>query len=220
MVFNDAVAARRVAFAAGEAYPSTAVLSQRLITEAKATPDRAWLGEVSAVVLQQALADCDRAYTNFFASAGGKRAGARIGPPRFKKRTAAQAIRFTRNARFRVLGNGRLRLPKVGDLKVAWSRELPSDPSSVTVMKTATGKYYVSFVVSLGRDETLPSVGSFPRPSCARPVVCSVARKAGKDSRSANGGANAVRSMTVTATPRSTSFVKASVWSPPGRRRP
>jgi putative transposase len=113
---------------------------------------------VSAVVLQQALADCDRAYKNFFDSVNGKRAGARMGPPAFKKRSAAQAIRFTRNARFRVLGNGRLRLPKIGDLKVAWSRELPSEPTSVTVCKTATGKYFASFVVTLDGDEGLPPV--------------------------------------------------------------
>ncbi|GAB3998256.1 hypothetical protein GCM10029992_23570 [Glycomyces albus] len=71
------------------------------------------------MVLQQALADADRAHRNFFASLNGQRAGARMGPPRFKRRSNAQAIRFTRNARFRVLDNGRLRLPKIGDLKVA-----------------------------------------------------------------------------------------------------
>jgi transposase len=110
------------------------------------------------VVLQQALADCDAAYKNFFDSVKGKRAGARMGPPRFKKRTAAQSIRFTRNARFRVLESGRLRLPKIGDLKVAWSRHLPSEPTSVTVAKTATGKYFASFVVALDGDEVLPPV--------------------------------------------------------------
>jgi putative transposase len=36
-------------------------LSARL-TAAKATPERAWLGEVSAVVLQQGLADLNAAY--------------------------------------------------------------------------------------------------------------------------------------------------------------
>jgi putative transposase len=46
VVFNDAVAARKAAFAAGDPYPSTAVLSKRLITQAKQTPERAWLGEV------------------------------------------------------------------------------------------------------------------------------------------------------------------------------
>lgn len=101
------------------------------------------------VVLQQALADADRAYRNFFASRKGKRAGARIGPPRFKRRSNTQSIRFTGNARFAVLAGGRLRLPKIGDVKVAWSRELPSAPSSVTVIKTPTGRYYASFVVEL-----------------------------------------------------------------------
>ncbi|MFC4335275.1 RNA-guided endonuclease InsQ/TnpB family protein [Salininema proteolyticum] len=148
-VYNDGIAARRAAYEAGEKYPSYVSLAKSLITEAKKTPERAWLGGVSAVVLQQALRDCDTAYRNFFDSLKGKRQGPRIGPPRFKRRSNMQTARFTRAARFTVLGNGRLRLPKVGDLKVAWSRELPSEPSSVTVVKTPTGKYFASFVVDL-----------------------------------------------------------------------
>ncbi|WP_204745213.1 RNA-guided endonuclease InsQ/TnpB family protein [Glycomyces paridis] len=155
VVFNDAVAARRRAHIEGLSYPTTAVLSKTLITEAKRTAERAWLAEVSAAVLQQALADADRAFRNFFASRKGQRKGPLMGPPRFKRRTGAQSIRFTRNTRFKVLGNGKLRLPKVGDLKVAWSRELPSEPSSVTVVKTATGKYYASFVVAVDEDADL-----------------------------------------------------------------
>ena len=42
--------------------------------------------------------------------------------------------------------------------KVAWSRELPSTPSSVTVIKTATEKYYASFVVAVDEaSERLPA---------------------------------------------------------------
>lgn len=155
VVFNDAVAARRHAHREGLPYPATAVLSKALITDAKRTPERSWLGEVSAVVLQQSLADADRAWRNFFASIKGRRAGARMRPPRFKKRSNTQSIRFTRNARFAIPGNGRLRLPKIGDLKVAWSRELPSEPSSVTVIKTPTGRYYASFVVELAEGADL-----------------------------------------------------------------
>ncbi|MGC5023105.1 RNA-guided endonuclease TnpB family protein, partial [Micromonospora sp. DT47] len=84
-------------------------------------------GEVSAVVLQQALADLNIAYRNFFASVSGKREGRKVAPPRFRcRRDNRQAIRFTANARFRVLDNGRLRLPKVGDVAVRWSRRLPA----------------------------------------------------------------------------------------------
>ena len=97
------------------------------LTAAKATPERAWLAEVSSVVLQQALADLNAAYRNFFSSATGKRAGPRAAPPRFRSRKdGRQAARFTRNARFAVTPAGRLRLPKIGDVPVRWSRALPA----------------------------------------------------------------------------------------------
>jgi putative transposase len=52
-----------------------------------------------------------------------------------------------------------LRLPKVGDVAVRWSRELPSDPSSVAVVRDAAGRYFASFVVQVG-NEPLPAAGS------------------------------------------------------------
>ena len=61
VVFNDALAAREAAHQAGEPYLTDGELSARL-TAVKATPGRAWLTEVSAVVLQQALADLNTAY--------------------------------------------------------------------------------------------------------------------------------------------------------------
>ncbi|WP_199235864.1 RNA-guided endonuclease InsQ/TnpB family protein, partial [Micromonospora sp. S4605] len=141
-------------------YICDAELSRRLITEAKLTPQRAWLGEVSAVVLQQALADLNTAYRNFFNSLSGKRRGRTVAPPRFRSRKDnRQAIRFTKNSRFKVLDNGRLRLPKVGDLPVRWSRNLPADPSSVAIIRDASGRYFASFVVQ-ATDEPLPPVDS------------------------------------------------------------
>ena len=114
MVFNDGCPARQDARQAGLPYPSDRELSARL-TAAKATPERAWLREVSAVVLQQALADLNAAYRSFFASLNDGRKRPKIGPPRFRSRKDhRQAIRFTANARFKILDNGRLRLPKVG----------------------------------------------------------------------------------------------------------
>ncbi|MBM0239944.1 hypothetical protein JNW88_27620 [Micromonospora sp. ATA32] len=68
MVFNDGLRARQQARANGERYVSDGELSKQVITQAKTTPERAWLGEVSSVVLQQALADLNVAYRNFFAS--------------------------------------------------------------------------------------------------------------------------------------------------------
>ncbi|KAA2261600.1 IS200/IS605 family element transposase accessory protein TnpB [Solihabitans fulvus] len=157
VVFNDGLRARQRARENGEQHISDGDLSKLVITAAKHTPERAWLGEVSSVVLQQALADLNMAYHNFFASVTGTRKGRKVAPPRFRSRKDhRQAIRFTRNSRFAVLDNGRLRLPKVGDLRVRWSRPLPSDPSSVTVVKDAAGRYFASFVVQTGENERLP----------------------------------------------------------------
>ena len=162
VVFNDGLRARQDAREAGLPYVTDAELSARL-TAAKATPERAWLGEVSAVVLQQALADLNAAYRNFFASVTGKRKGPKLGPPRFRSRKdRRQAIRFTRNARFQVTPGGRLRLPKVGEVEVRWSRDLPSAPSSVTVIRDAAGRYFASFVIETEPDalpEAEPVIG-------------------------------------------------------------
>ena len=66
MVFNDALASREQAHVAGLPHISDAELSRRLALT-KRTPERAWLNDVSAVVLQQALADLNTAYQNYFA---------------------------------------------------------------------------------------------------------------------------------------------------------
>ena len=68
VVFNDALRLRQQAHEAGGKYLSDGDLSKLVITQAKGTPERAWLGEVSAVVLQQALADLNTACRNLCAT--------------------------------------------------------------------------------------------------------------------------------------------------------
>ncbi|MGW5632331.1 RNA-guided endonuclease InsQ/TnpB family protein, partial [Streptosporangium sandarakinum] len=160
VVFNDGLRLRQDAREAGLPYVSDGELSKRVITEAKKTPERAWLGEVSAVLLQQALADLNTAYRTFFASITGKRKGPKIAPPRFRsKKDNRQAVRFTKNARFSITAGGKLRLPRIGEVPVRWSRSLPSEPSSVTVVKDAAGRYFASFVVETA-DERLPQAAA------------------------------------------------------------
>ncbi|WP_328557884.1 RNA-guided endonuclease InsQ/TnpB family protein [Streptomyces sp. NBC_00358] len=138
VVYNDALRIREDAREAG--------LPSKRLTASKKTEPRAWLGEVSSVVLQQSLRDLDTAYKNFFDGLKGKRP--RIGAPRFKsRRDNRQTIRFTANAGWKITPGGRLRLPKIGDIPVKWSRSLPSTPSTVTVAKDAAGRYFASFVV-------------------------------------------------------------------------
>ncbi|MCT9084526.1 RNA-guided endonuclease InsQ/TnpB family protein [Streptomyces fulvoviolaceus] len=148
VVYNDAVRARRDAHTEGHPYPSLSLLSRALVTEAKRRPERAWLGEVSAVVLQQSLRDAEQAYRNFFASLKGERKGPKSEEPRMKSRKDKRAtIRFTANARWSITPDDRLNLPKIGPVKVVWSRRLPAVPSSVTVIKDSAGRFFASFVV-------------------------------------------------------------------------
>jgi len=162
VVYNDGLRIRQEAFEAGLPYIKDADLQKQVITEAKKTPERAWLSEVSSVVLVQSLNDLHKAYRNFFASVTGKRKGPKIAPPKFKSRKdTRQAIRLTRNG-FAIRPNGRLYIAKIGEIEVRWSRALPAEPSSVTVVKDAAGRYFASFVVEVPGEplpETTGEVG-------------------------------------------------------------
>lgn len=156
VVYNDSLRAREAAHAAGVKFSDSEV-QRRVVTEAKRTPERAWLAGVSSVVLVQACQDARAAYRNWFDSLSGKRKGPKLGKPRFRSRKDnRQAIRLTRNG-LGVRPNRKLYVAKVGELKVAWSRDLPSDPSSVTLVKDSVGRYFVSFVIVV-EDRSLPEV--------------------------------------------------------------
>jgi putative transposase len=144
VVYNDALRERERACQAGEKVTDTEV-QRRVVTLAKQTPERAWLAEVASVALVQACQDARRAYRNWFDSRSGKRKGRRVGYPRFRTKHGRQAIRLTRNG-FALHGT-KLYVAKVGELRMRWSRALPSVPSSVTVLREPDGRFYASFVV-------------------------------------------------------------------------
>jgi putative transposase len=62
-----------------------------------------------------------------------------------KKDRALPSLEFTRNGF--AIADGRLRLPKGTSIPVVWSRDLPSEPSSVRVYRDSLGHWYASFVV-------------------------------------------------------------------------
>ncbi|MEG3833135.1 transposase [Microcoleus sp. MON2_D6] len=143
VVYNDALAICKQS----QKKPKSAQLQKIVITQAKKTQQRAWLSEVSAIPLQQSVADLEAAFKNFFDSCKGKRKGQKVGYPKFKKRTSSQSARLTRGG-FSVKGQG-VYLAKMGIVKPIWSRELPSEPSSVTIIKDCANRYFLSFVVEV-----------------------------------------------------------------------
>jgi putative transposase len=158
VVYNDCLRIRDAAHTAGEKISDTEV-QRRVITLGKQAPEREWLSNVASVALVQACQDARRAYRNWFDSLSGKRRRRKVGHPRFRRRHQRQSIRLTRNG-FALHGQ-RLYVAKVGDITVKWSRDLPSVPSSVTVIKEADGRYYASFVVE--REAS-------PLPACEREI--------------------------------------------------
>ena len=143
VVYNDALALCR----SSEKLPSNGDLQKICITQAKKTDEREWLSEVSNIPLQQSIIDLGTSYKNFFDSFKGKRKGKKLGTPKFKKRKGKQSARF-RIGGFSVK-NEKLSLAKIGLIEVVWSRDLPSEASSVTVIKDAADRYFASFVVEV-----------------------------------------------------------------------
>lgn len=141
VVWNDALALCKQS----EKLPSNGDLQKLVITQAKKTSEREWLSTVSVTPLQQSVIDLGTAYKNFFQSCSGKRKGLPIGTPRFKKKQGRQSARFTLNS-FSITGES-VYFAKIGNVIPVWSRELPSAPSSVTVIKDAANRYFLSFVV-------------------------------------------------------------------------
>ena len=119
VVFNDALRAREEAYRRG-VKPSDSEIQRRVITQAKAAAERAWLADVASVALMQSVNDSRRAWRNFFDSRTGKRKGRRLGLPRMKSRKDhRQSFRLTRNG-FGLRANGRLFVAKVGEVRVRW----------------------------------------------------------------------------------------------------
>ncbi|HEY9873190.1 MAG TPA: RNA-guided endonuclease TnpB family protein [Candidatus Obscuribacterales bacterium] len=151
VVWNDALALCKQS----ENLPSNGDLQKICITQAKKTPERAWLGEVSNIPLQQSIADLGVAFKNYFESRTGKRKGQKVTSPKFKRKTNQQSARF-RKGGFSIKA-AKVYLAKIGCIKTKWSRPLPSEPSSVTVIKDTANRYFLSFVVEI-QPEIKPAI--------------------------------------------------------------
>ncbi len=146
-VWNQSLAYCNQLYVSGQKKPSYTDLTKQFITQAK--KELVWLKEVASTPLQQCLKDLDQAYKNFFNSCSGKPKAIKVKHPKFKSRKSRQTARFV-GANYKV-GQDKLYLPKVGKIKIVWSRPLASQPTSVTIIKDSDNRYFASFVV-----ETLP----------------------------------------------------------------
>lgn len=117
-----------------------------------------WLREVDATALQATLQTLDTAFQNFFR---GVKQGRRIGYPQFKsKRNRRRSYKSKRvGENIGVVGN-KVKLPKLGLVKCAVSKEVKGRILSATVSQAPSGKYFVSLCCTDVEIEPLPSTGA------------------------------------------------------------
>jgi len=134
-VFNWALARRKETYEQTGKSISWSALSLEL-TGLKNKPGFEWLKEIDSQLSQQAIADCKRAFDNFFQK--------RARFPKFKKKhSAQQSFRIPQRVK---LENGRVYIPKIGWVKVRQSQAVNLPLKSARFKREATGKWYVSLV--------------------------------------------------------------------------
>ena len=138
-VFNHFLAIRRDEWTANHksvTYNQTSAM----LTDLKRYEEYSWLKEVDSMALQESLRNLDTAYQNFFAK--------RARYPRFKSKHCHSQSYRTRNQSNGIrLVDGKLKLPKIGLVKIKQHRTFEGRILNATVSRTASGKYFVSLCV-------------------------------------------------------------------------
>ena len=109
-------------------------------TPAQYKRDYPWLKEVDSLALCNVQLNLQKAYKSFFQSG--------FGFPNFKskKKMYSQSYQTNNNNNNIVVCDGKVKLPKVGWVKVKAHRKLKGVIKGATISKTTTGKYYISIL--------------------------------------------------------------------------
>lgn len=114
-------------------------------TPAQYKKDFPWLREVDSLALANVQLNLQKAYKNFFKSG--------FGFPKFKKKRHKQSYKTNNQKGTLALLDGKIRLPKIGWVRIKDHRQITGTIKNATVSMTSTGKYYVSI---LCESEILP----------------------------------------------------------------
>ena len=111
------------------------------VTPARYKSQYEWLKEVDSLALANAQLNLQSAYKNFFRQA-------RTGFPKYKRKKKSRKRYTTNNQHGSIrIEDGKIKLPKIGYVKIVQHRPMKGVIKSVTIEQTPTNKYYASILV-------------------------------------------------------------------------
>ncbi len=112
-----------------------------LLSVAKKSRRYAWLKAYDAIALQQAVINLDMAFSHFF-------------NPKLKARFPAFKRKHGRQSSYHCVGvkvlDGAIKIPKLSPIEARLHREMTGEVKSMTLSRSATGKYYASILCDDG----------------------------------------------------------------------
>ena len=158
----------------------------REITALRAEVD--WLKAAPIHALQQALRDLDRAYQNWWAG--------RTRAPKPHKKGVNDSFRFPDPASLKAertgASSGRIKLPKLGWVKLRGWQELPGEISNITVSRRA-GRWFAA--VQCEREIVMPVASSLPAVGIDMGVTIFAALSDGSAIAPVNHGKKALKAL-------------------------
>ncbi|MDE2255824.1 MAG: transposase [Betaproteobacteria bacterium] len=150
-VFNKALALQKERYERGEKKLGYAGMCKEL-TAWRNDTETPWLSDAPIHPLQQTLKDLERAYANFFAK--------RAHFPRWKKKGQSDSFRYPDPKQIKLdQANSRLFLPKLGWLRVRFSRDVLGTVKNVTVSQSC-GKWFASIQTEREVERLIPKGGA------------------------------------------------------------
>ncbi len=114
-----------------------------LLAVAKKSRKYAWLKEYDSIALQQAVINLDVAFSNFF-------------NPKLKARFPTFKSKHGKQSSYHCVGvrvlDGAIKIPKIPPIEARLHREITGTLKSITLSRSATGKYYASLLCDDGME--------------------------------------------------------------------
>ena len=138
-LYNEILSVKKETFEQGHQSLSRIDLNKCILYYNARIPE---LKQVHSQVKQDISDRIDKAFKNMYARI--RRGEQKVGYPRFKGRGRYKSICYPQSG-FMLTPKKKLKISKIGDINIKLHRPIKGDIKTMTISKTKTNKYYVSF---------------------------------------------------------------------------